>query len=113
MEPGEAGAQCAGDQRLGKGTARTLRKLAGHITGVGTNLDRAVEAYNQAVGSLENRVLVSARKFSELGASVAEDIPELEPIETTARALSFEWDDEPILDVPKLDVPKKDERKAG
>jgi len=30
-----------------------------------------------------------------LGASVAEDIPELEPIETTARALSFDWDDEP------------------
>jgi hypothetical protein len=40
-------------------------------------------------------VLVSARKFAELGASVAEDIPELEPIETTARALSFEWDEEP------------------
>jgi DNA recombination protein RmuC len=93
---------------LGKELHERLRKLAGHITGVGTNLDRAVEAYNQAVGSLENRVLVSARKFSELGASVAEDIPELEPIETTARALSFEWDDEPVIEVPK-----KDERKAG
>ena len=93
---------------LGRELHERLRKLAGHITGVGTNLDRAVEAYNQAVGSLENRVLVSARKFSELGASVAEDIPELEPIETTARALSFEWDDEPVLEVPK-----KDERKAG
>jgi DNA recombination protein RmuC len=93
---------------LGKELHERLRKLAGHITGVGTNLDRAVEAYNQAVGSLENRVLVSARKFSELGASVAEDIPELEPIETTARALSFEWDDEAVIEVPK-----KDERKAG
>jgi DNA recombination protein RmuC len=80
---------------LGKELHDRLRKLAGHITGVGTNLDRAVEAYNQAVGSLENRVLVSARKFAELGASVAEDIPELEPIETTSRALSFEWDEEP------------------
>jgi DNA recombination protein RmuC len=93
---------------LGKELHERLRKLAGHINGVGTNLDRAVEAYNQAVGSLENRVLVSARKFTELGASVAEDIPELEPIETTARALSFEWDDEPVIEVPK-----KDERKAG
>jgi DNA recombination protein RmuC len=93
---------------LGRELHERLRKLAGHITGVGTNLDRAVEAYNQAVGSLENRVLVSARKFSELGASVAEDIPELEPIETTARALSFEWDDEAVIEVPK-----KDERKAG
>ena len=80
---------------LGKELHERLRKLAGHITGVGTNLDRAVEAYNQAVGSLENRVLVSARKFTELGAPVAEDIPELEPIETTARALSFEWDEDP------------------
>jgi DNA recombination protein RmuC len=93
---------------LGKELHERLRKLAGHITAVGANLDRAVEAYNQAVGSLENRVLVSARKFAELGASVAEDIPELEPIETTARALSFEWDDDPVLEAPK-----KDERKAG
>jgi DNA recombination protein RmuC len=91
---------------LGKDLHDRLRKLAGHITGVGTNLDRAVEAYNQAVGSLENRVLVSARKFAELGASVAEDIPELEPIETTARALSFEWDEDEVPEV-------KDERKAG
>jgi len=94
---------------LGKELHDRLRKLAGHITGVGTNLDRAVEAYNQAVGSLENRVLVSARKFSELGASVAEDIPELEPIETTARALSFEWDDDETLPEPA----KKGDRKAG
>jgi DNA recombination protein RmuC len=94
---------------LGKELHDRLRKLAGHITGVGTNLDRAVEAYNQAVGSLENRVLVSARKFSELGASVAEDIPELEPIETTARALSFEWDEEETLPEPT----KKGDRKAG
>ncbi len=92
---------------LGKELHDRLRKLAGHITGVGANLDRAVEAYNQAVGSLENRVLVSARKFAELGASVAEDIPELEPIETTARALSFEWDEEPT------ETSKSDGRKAG
>ena len=93
---------------LGKELHDRLRKLAGHITAVGSNLDRAVEAYNQAVGSLENRVLVSARKFAELGASVAEDIPELAPIETTARALSFEWDDEPVIEIPKTD-----DRKAG
>jgi DNA recombination protein RmuC len=94
---------------LGKELHERLRKLAGHITGVGTNLDRAVEAYNQAVGSLENRVLVSARKFAELGASVAEDIPELEPIETTARALSFEWDE----DNPLPEAEKSSQRKAG
>jgi DNA recombination protein RmuC len=93
---------------LGKELHDRLRKLASHVTAVGTSLDRAVEAYNQAVGSLENRVLVSARKFAELGASVADDIPELAPIETTARALSFEWDEDDI----SKDAPD-DERKAG
>jgi DNA recombination protein RmuC len=93
---------------LGKELHERLRNLAGHISAVGTGLDRAVESYNKAIGSLENRVLVSARKFSELGAPVAEDIPELEPIETTARALSFEWDDE-----PETSSGSGTERKAG
>jgi DNA recombination protein RmuC len=93
---------------LGKELHDRLRLLAGHITSVGTGLDRAVESYNKAVGSLESRVLVSARKFSELGASVAEDIPELAPIETTARALSFEWDEDEAS--PET---ADDERKAG
>jgi DNA recombination protein RmuC len=89
---------------LGKELHERLRLLAAHIAGVGTGLDRAVESYNKAVGSLESRVLVSARKFADLGASVAEDIPELAPVETSARTLSFEWDDEPEADA---------ERKAG
>jgi DNA recombination protein RmuC len=94
---------------LGKELHDRLRNLAGHITAVGTGLDRAVEAYNKAVGSLESRVLVSARKFTELGAPVAEDIPEL--------ALSFDWDDEaPLLEASEdtsEDVPAKNQRKAG
>ena len=93
---------------LGKELHDRLRLLAGHISSVGTGLDRAVESYNKAVGSLESRVLVSARKFAELGASVADDIPELEPIETTARALSFEWDDE-----ESPPAAAEGERKAG
>ena len=93
---------------LGKELHDRLRKLAGHIAGVGASLDRAVESYNQAVGSLENRVLVSARRFSELGAAVAEDIPELEPVETTSRTLPFEWDDS-----APLEIEKSDKRKAG
>jgi len=93
--------------QLGKELHDRLRNLTGHITSVGDNLDRAVESYNKAVGSLESRVLVSARKFAELGASVVDDIPELEPVETSARALSFDWDD----DAPE--APAIDERKAG
>ena len=93
---------------LGKELHDRLRLFAEHITSVGTGLDRAVESYNKAVGSLESRVLVSARKFAELGASVADDIPELEPIETTARALSFDWDED---NLPAEGAESK--RKAG
>jgi DNA recombination protein RmuC len=94
---------------LGKELHDRLRLLATHIASVGTGLDRAVECYNKAVGSLESRVLVSARKFADLGASVAEDIPELEPIETTSRALSFEWDEDSSLP----EAAQSDARKAG
>ncbi|HUO17785.1 MAG TPA: DNA recombination protein RmuC [Verrucomicrobiae bacterium] len=94
---------------LGKELHDRLRSLGVHIAGVGSGLDRAVESYNKAIGSLENRVLVSARKFAELGAAVADEIPELEPVETSARTLSFDWDDE--ASPPALTVPE--ERKAG
>jgi len=80
---------------LGKELHERLRNLVVHIDSVGKGLDRAVECYNKAVGTLESRVLVSARKFSELGAAVAEEIPEVEPIETTTRTLALEWDEEP------------------
>jgi DNA recombination protein RmuC len=92
---------------LGKELHERLRHLAGHITQVGANLDRAVEAYNKAVGSLESRVLVSARKFVELGAPAAEHIPELEPIETSARNLALEFEEGASHDLPS------GERKAG
>jgi DNA recombination protein RmuC len=85
---------------LGKELHERLRSLAGHLEAVGKGLDRAVESYNRAVGTLESRVLVSARKFSELGVAVAQEIPDAEPIETTTRTLSFEWDDQPPIELP-------------
>jgi DNA recombination protein RmuC len=78
---------------LGKELYDRLRVLGAHVENVGKGLDRAVEAYNKAVGSLESRVMVSARKFVELGAPVTDEIAELEPIETTTRNLTLEFDD--------------------
>ncbi|KUP96415.1 DNA recombination protein RmuC [Thermobifida cellulosilytica] len=52
---------------LGKELHARLATLGGHMSGLGRALTRAVTAYNQAVGSLENRVLVTARRFGELG----------------------------------------------
>ena len=74
---------------LGKELYERLKTVATHMENVGRGLDRAVECYNKAVGSMETRVMVSARKFAELGPAVTEPITELEPIEKTARTLQL------------------------
>lgn len=58
--------------RLGRELYARLATMAEHLGKVGTSLGSAVGAYNKAVGSLESRVLVSARKFAELGVSADE-----------------------------------------
>jgi DNA recombination protein RmuC len=78
---------------LGKELHDRLRSLAVHIDAVGKGLDKAVEGYNKAVGSLESRVLVSARRFVELGAPITEEIPDLSGIETTTRNLTLDFED--------------------
>ncbi|OOC52516.1 MULTISPECIES: DNA recombination protein RmuC [Nocardiopsis] len=52
---------------LGKQLHERLGTLGGHVEGLGRALTRTVGAYNQTVGSLESRVLVTARRFGELG----------------------------------------------
>ncbi len=54
-------------QRLGQELHARLGSMAGHLDRVGRSLGASVAAYNQAMGSLEGRVLVSARRFAELG----------------------------------------------
>jgi DNA recombination protein RmuC len=80
-----------------------IRVLTEHFENLGHALDKAVEAYNQAVGSFESRVLVTARRLKEMGASVSKDLPEIEVIDRTARALRapelpLTEDEEPALD---------------
>lgn len=71
---------------LGRDLYQRLGTLAGHVARLGRSLDGAVGAYNDAVGSLERRVLVTARQFPELGVSGDAELPAPEPIERTTRA---------------------------
>jgi len=72
---------------LGRMLYERVRVLSDHFSKVGGSLDSAVESYNKAIASLEGRVLVSARRFKELGAGADREIESLTPVEKTARAL--------------------------
>jgi DNA recombination protein RmuC len=67
-----------------------LRTFTKHYDTIGRNLDRALDAYNQGVRSLETRVLVTARRFKERGALAGEDIKPIEPVDKTTRPLSLD-----------------------
>jgi DNA recombination protein RmuC len=72
---------------LGRELYERLAGLGKHVDGLGKALTNAVTAYNRTVGSLESRVLVSARKLNELGLTDAE-LEGPRPVEETVRELS-------------------------
>lgn len=79
--------QAAEVQRLGRELHERLATMGGNLARLGRSLSAAVGAYNQAVGSIEGRVLVTARKFSELG--VTDDaLDEPAQVEVTPRSLA-------------------------
>ena len=70
--------------RLGCELHERLATMSGHLDKVGRSLGAAVASYNQAVGSLESRVLVSARKLNELEVTDAE-LTSPRPVEVAPR----------------------------
>jgi DNA recombination protein RmuC len=73
---------------LGRNLYESVRALGGHFDSLGSRLKSSLDAYNQAVGSLEGNVLVKARKFKELqAANGGEEIKTLEPIDRVPRML--------------------------
>lgn len=80
--------------RLGKELYERMAVLAEHLNEIGQALGKSVGAYNRAVGSLETRVLPSARKFKELGISSDKELPLLDTCGIEPRAgFSFTADD--------------------
>lgn len=76
--------------KLGKELYDRLRIFTNYFAKIGEGLDKALESYNRGVGSLEARVLVTARKFKDRGAIAGEEIDSLEPIDKSARALALD-----------------------
>lgn len=86
---------------LGRQLYDRISKLAEHFEGVGRSLAKSVQAYNNAVGTLESRVLVTARRLKDKGVTAPEEFPEPETIDHTPRPLGAPelvglFDDEPI-----------------
>src|SRR5689334_13722158 len=66
-------------QAMGRELYERLTTMADHVAQVGTALKRAGAAYDDFVGSLDARVLVSARRFRELGVSAPRDLSDAVP----------------------------------
>jgi DNA recombination protein RmuC len=73
---------------MGRELYERLAVLGGHFAKVGRALDGSVQAYNDAVGSLEGRVLVTARRFHEHGAAAeGRELPAPPQVQAGVRAL--------------------------
>jgi len=76
--------------KLGKDLYDRLRVFTKHFESIGAGLKRALDSYNDGVGSLEVRVLSTARKFKDLGATRGEEVEVVEPIDKSVRPLRFD-----------------------
>ncbi|MCL5742578.1 MAG: DNA recombination protein RmuC [Acidobacteria bacterium] len=77
---------------LGKQLYDRILTLHTHFTRLRRSLESAVASYNEAAGSLESRVLVTARRFKELGAAAGADLEPAEAIDRGPRKLqAADW----------------------
>lgn len=72
---------------------KRLATFTGHLDNAGKKLSQSVKAYNDAIGSLESRVLPNVRTIESLGANSGKDIPSPSAIDITARELKLVVDE--------------------
>ncbi|WP_341267119.1 DNA recombination protein RmuC [Gordonia malaquae] len=81
-------------QTLGRELYRRIDQVLGHLDKVGSALRRSVESYNSAIGAVDTRLGVTARKLSELEAlavstgQTTSDRTRLKPVDSTVRSVS-------------------------
>ncbi|MEM1309750.1 MAG: DNA recombination protein RmuC [Cyanobacteria bacterium P01_H01_bin.153] len=73
---------------LGKEMYDRTHTLITHIVKLRRGLDSSVDAFNKVVGSLESRVLVTARKFKDLGAAAGEELAPVEMLDKVPRTFT-------------------------
>ena len=73
--------------KLGRDLYKRLSDLTEHWIKVGRSLGTAVDTYNKATGSLEHRVLVTARQLKDLRSGSEEEIPSPDAIDSRPRSL--------------------------
>jgi DNA recombination protein RmuC len=82
--------------QLGQELHTRLGVMVDHLSKLGNNLKSATDSYNSAIGSFETRVLVTARKFKELGSTSQDaEIIELRPVDGGVRRLQSVGDKPP------------------
>lgn len=74
---------------LGKELYDRVSVFAAYMNNIRTGLEAANHSFNDAVGSLEKRLLPGARKLKEKGIQAVKEIPDLEPTETSLRTLNI------------------------
>jgi DNA recombination protein RmuC len=72
-------------RRLGEELYKRLSVFGEHLGRLGKSLGGSVEAFNRAVGSLEQQVWPAGRRFEALGLRAARELEPLQPIDQLAR----------------------------
>ena len=83
---------------LGKELYDRTYTLISHMGKLRRGLDNSVDAFNKVVGSLESRVLVTARKFKDLGAASGDELESIDTLDRVPRALTAPFTPETHLD---------------
>lgn len=79
---------------IGSELYHRLAVFTEHLGKIGKSLTTSVQTFNKAVGSMDSRILPSAKKFTELGITAEKAIEPVKQIETTTRSIETEREKE-------------------